>query len=230
VNAGPGNENRNAYKGNDSKVINQQVNLFQPIFRKERKLLSFKVLLQACAAVVVVLALLFVWSLQQTRQMDAELAQLKQQQSQYSTKLTKVSARLASMKTDSEPQLALAKLEQELAARKKVVAKLRRVKDSYSKGVSAYLESFSRQAPRGVWLTGFTVQAGGEGLVIRGSSLQPSLIPTFLQQLSSEDALRGTEFGLLQIQREKPGARYVDFTVYTGDEQPELAQLTEVAQ
>lgn len=211
-------------------MINQQVNLFQPIFRKERKLLSFKVLVQACAAVVVVLVMLFGWSLQQTRQMETKLAQLKQQQSQYSTKLTEVSARLASMKTDTEPQQALAKLEQELVARQKVVSALRRVKDSYTKGVSAYLESFSRQAPKGIWLTGFTVQAGGEGLVIRGSSLQPALIPTFLQQLSSEDALRGTEFGLLQIQREKPGAHYVDFTVYTGDEQPELALMTETAQ
>ena len=32
-------------------VINQQVNLFQPMFRKEHKLLSFRVLLQACARV-----------------------------------------------------------------------------------------------------------------------------------------------------------------------------------
>jgi Tfp pilus assembly protein PilN len=211
-------------------MINQQVNLFQPIFRKERKLLSFKVLVQGCAAVAVGLAMLFGWSLQQTQQMETELAQLKRQQSQFSTKLTEVSARLASMKTDTAPQLALASLEKELVARQKVVSALQRVKDSYSKGVSAYLESFSRQAPKGVWLTGFTVQAGGEGLVIRGSSLSPALVPTFLQQLSSENALRGTEFGLLQIQREKPDASYVDFTVFTGDEAPEVALLTEVTQ
>lgn len=211
-------------------MINQQVNLFQPIFRKERKLLSFKVLVQACAAVFVVLAMLFGWSLQQTQQMKAELVQLKQQQSQFSTQLMEVSARLASMKTDTAPQLALASLEQELAARQKVVEALQRVKDSYTKGVSAYLESFSRQAPKGVWLTGFTVQAGGEGLVIRGSSLQPALVPTFLQQLSSEDALRGTEFGLLQIQREDADAGYVDFTVFTGAEAPEVALLTETVQ
>ncbi len=133
------------------------------------------------------------------------------------------------MKTDTAPQRALANLEQELAARQKLVTTLTRVKNSYTQGISNYLESFSRQAPEGVWLTGFSVQAGGEGLVIRGRSLQAALIPTFLQQLSSESALNGTEFGLLQIHREKPDARFVDFTVYTGTELPQTSTLTEVS-
>ncbi len=209
-------------------MINQQVNLFQPIFRKERKLLSFKVLTQACAAVLVVLLTMYGWSVQQTQQMKTDLVQLKKQQTQFSTQLAEVSVRLAGMKTDTASQLALASLEQELAARQKVVAALTRVKDSYTHGVSNYLESFSRQAPKGVWLTGFSVQAGGENLVIRGKSLRAALVPTFLQQLSSESTLSGTEFGLLQIQREKPDTRFVDFTVYTGTQPPQPRTLTEV--
>ncbi len=210
-------------------MVNQQINLFQPIFRKERKLLSFRVLIQACAAVLVVLTLMYGWSVQQTQQMETDLVQLKKQQTQFSTQLAEVSVRLSGMKTDTAPQLALASLEQEFAARQKVVSALKRVKNSYTRGVSNYLESFSRQAPRGVWLTGFTVQAGGEGLVIRGRSLQAALVPTFLQQLSSENTLNGTEFGLLQIQREKPGAQFVDFTVYTGTEPPQASTLKEMS-
>jgi len=210
-------------------MINQQVNLFQPIFRKERKLLSFKVLTQTCAAVLIVFFIMYGWSVQQTQQMETDLAQLKKRQTQFSTQLAEVSVRLAGMKTDTAPQLALASLEQELAAWQKVVTALTRVKNSYTHGISNYLESFSRQAPKGVWLTGFSVQAGGEGLVIRGRSLQAALVPIFLQQLSSESALSGTEFGLLQIQREKPDARFVDFTVYTGTEPPQSRTLTEVS-
>jgi Fimbrial assembly protein (PilN) len=217
-------------EGSSARMINQQVNLFQPIFRKERKLLSFKVLLQASAAVLGVLVLLFGWSLQQTRQVEGDLAQLQQREAKFTAQLTAVSARLAGMKINTAPQLALANLEQELKARQKVVAVLTRVRDSYTKGVSGYLESFSRQAPKGVWLTGFTVQAGGEGLVIRGGALKPALVPTFLQQLSSESVLQGTEFGLMQIQREEPDARFVDFTVFTGAESPEPGLLAEVEQ
>ncbi|VAW95098.1 hypothetical protein MNBD_GAMMA19-136, partial [hydrothermal vent metagenome] len=119
-------------------MINQQVNLFQPIFRKERKLLSFKVLTQACAAVLIVLFIMYGWSVQQTQQMETDLAQLKKRQTQFSTQLAEVSVRLAGMKTDTAPQLALASLEQELAARQKVVAALTRVKNSYTHGISNY--------------------------------------------------------------------------------------------
>jgi len=207
--------------------INQQVNLFQPMFRKERKLLSFKVLVQACAAVLVVLMMMFGWSVQQTSQMRVDLAQLKAKQARMSAQLTQVKTRLVGMKTDTTQQRALAELEAELLARQRVVNALHRVKNNFTQGVSAYLESFSRQAPKGVWLTGFTVQAGGEGLVIRGGSLEPALVPAFLEKLSSESALRGTEFGLLQIQREDPRTHYVNFTVYTGSEPPAPSSLLE---
>jgi len=206
-------------------VITQQVNLFQPIFRKERKLLSFSVLWQGCAAVLVVLMMMYGWGMQQTLQMKSELAQQEKQQKAFTQQLVDVSARLAGMKTDTAPQLMLANLERELVARQKVVDALTRVRDTYTQGVSTYLESFSRQMPKGVWLTGFTVQAGGEGLVIRGSSLKPELVPTFLDQLSTENTVVGTEFALLQIQRETADASFVDFTVTTSTEPPKASSL-----
>ena len=210
-------------------MITQQVNLFQPIFRKERKLLSFQVLWQGCAAVLVVLMMMYGWGMQQTLRLKSELAQQEKQQQAFTQQLVDVSAQLAGMKTDTAPQLVLANLEREMVARQKVVDALTRVRDTYTQGVSTYLESFSRQMPKGVWLTGFTVQAGGEGLIIRGSSLKPELVPTFLDHLSTENTLMGTQFGLLQIQRETPDASFVDFTVTTSTEPPEVSSLLAVA-
>lgn len=210
-------------------MITQQVNLFQPIFRKERKLLSFRVMVQSCVTVFVVLMMMYGWGVRQTQQMNAELAQLENQQARFAKQLNVVSGRLAGMKTDTAPQLELSSLERELVARRKVIKALTRVRDTYTQGVSAYLQGFSRQSPKGVWLTGFTVRAGGEGLVIRGSALKPELVPAFLQQLSRESALMGTEFGLLQIQRETAEKRYVDFTVTTSTEVPLASSLSEAA-
>ena len=210
-------------------MITQQVNLFQPIFRKERKLLSFQVLWQGCAAVLVVLMMMYGWGMQQTLRLKSELAQQEKRQQAFTQQLVDVSAQLAGMKTDTAPQLVLANLEREMVARQKVVDALTRVRDTYTQGVSTYLESFSRQMPKGVWLTGFTVQAGGEGLIIRGSSLKPELVPTFLDHLSTENTLMGTQFGLLQIQRETPDASFVDFTVTTSTEPPEVSSLLAVA-
>jgi hypothetical protein len=200
-------------------MINQQVNLFQPIFRKERKLLSFRVLVQASGMVVLTLLLLYGWGAWQTRAMRADLAQLQGQMTQRSAQLAALGAQLAQARPESGPQQELARLEREMLARRKVVDALTQVRETYTEGVSGYMESFARQSPQGLWLTGFTVQAGGEGLVIRGSALKPELVPSFIQQLASETTLSGTRFGLLQIQREDKKDN-VDFTLYTGTEPP----------
>jgi len=201
-------------------VIIQQVNLFQPIFRKERKLLSFRVLLQGSGAVFLLLTLVFVWSWRQSWQMETGLANLHKQLEDRTSKVVELGQRLAAMKTGAEPNKELIRMERELIARQQVVDALTRVRETYTRGVSGYLESFSRQAPKGVWLTGFSLQGGGEDIVIRGSSLKPALVPVFIQQLSAEPILSGTQFGLLQIQREKKETQYVDFTVYTGSKPP----------
>ncbi|NOX43995.1 MAG: PilN domain-containing protein [Gammaproteobacteria bacterium] len=183
--------------------------------------MSFRVLLQGSGAVLLLLVLMFGWSQAQTWQIKANLASIKNQFEHQNAKFAVLDRNLAAMNVDTAPQKELAKLEQELVALQKVVDALTQVRKSYTRGVSGYMESFSRQAPKGVWLTGFSVKAGGDEVVIRGSSLKPALVPLFIQQLSVEPTLSGTHFGLLQIQREQSQTRYVDFTVYTGNEPPE---------
>lgn len=203
-------------------MINQQVNLFQPIFRKERKLLSFRVLAQASGVVLLALMLMYGWGAWQVREMRADLARLQAQAAQRNAQLTALNAQLAQAKADNGPQQELGRLEQEMLARRKVINALVQVRDGYSQGVSNYLEGFARQTPAGLWLTGFTLQGGGEGLMIRGSALQPELVPSFVQRLAAETTLSGTRFGLLQMQREDKKTS-VDFTLYTGTEPPKEA-------
>jgi hypothetical protein len=202
-------------------VINQQVNLFQPIFRKERKILSFHALLQGMAVVSAVLVLLYGWGWQKTQTMEGDVAQLQGQLDLQTGQLAELSLRVGQRKPDTSLQQELARLQQEAAARQEVVDALSNIRGAYTQGVSSYLESFARQTPKNLWLTGFSVLDGGEGLVIRGSALKPSLVPMFLQQLSTEPALAGTHFGLLQIQRQEKRRHWVDFTVYTGVEAPQ---------
>lgn len=190
------------------------------MFRKERKLLSFRVLLQACAVVFVLLMSMYGYGLRQSVQMQADLAQLQGQLERRAAQVEALATRLAQRKTDTSAAQERARLERELVARRRVVEALTRVRDSYTRGVSGYMESFARQAPQGVWLTGFVVQAGGEALVIRGGALRPALVPDFLQRLASEPTLAGTHFGLLQIERGDAASRQLDFILYTGSEPP----------
>ncbi len=205
-------------------MIKQQINLFQPIFRKERKLLSFHALLQASGAIILLLLGLYGWGWQKTQQLQSDFISLQKQSQKQITQLNAIGIK----RPDNQPELSLqqklTQLEQQLLVERKTVAQLAQVRNSHSQGVSGYLESFSRQLPKGVWLTNFSVQAGGQNLIIRGSALKPALVPLFLEQLSAEATLSGTHFGLLQIERQKSDEKYIHFTVYTGTDAPEEAE------
>ncbi|NOY71725.1 MAG: PilN domain-containing protein [Gammaproteobacteria bacterium] len=205
-------------------MIKQQINLFQPIFRKERKLLSFHALLQACGAVILLLLGLYGWGWQQTQYLQSDFISLQKQSERQITQLSAIGIKPLDGKPKVSLQKKLAQLEQQLLTERKTVTQLTQARNSYSRGVSGYLESFSRQLPKGVWLTGFSVQAGGQNLIIRGGALKPALVPLFLEQLSAEATLSGTHFGLLQIERQKSNEKYIHFTVYTGTDAPEEAK------
>jgi hypothetical protein len=68
-----------------------------------------------------------------------------------------------------------------------------------------------------MWLTGFDVAQGGQSIQIRGSSVEPELVPQFLKRLSSETQLSGTEFSVFQMLREEIEMQWVDFVLSAGD-------------
>ena len=70
----------------------------------------------------------------------------------------------------------------------------------------------------GMWLTGFQVVDGGQGMQVRGGALQPQLVPRFIETLSEEERLQGMVFSLFQIVRNEPSENWVEFILDTQDE------------
>jgi len=201
-------------------VINQQVNLFQPTFRKERKLLSFEAMVKTCVAVLILMGGIYGWGEWRAQVIHSSFLSLQNKFEVQTTQLSKVGRGSTPDVSVTRLKQELKELEQALMMHRKKITELGQARDSFDNGVSEYMASFSRQSPKGVWLTGFSVKAGGSALKIQGSALKPGLIPVFLQRLSSEPALEGTRFGLLEIERKGLERDYVDFTVYTGSEIP----------
>lgn len=194
------------------------------MFRKERKILSFTAMIQICLLVVVCMAGLTGWVEWQSTKFAADLVEHKKQFQIKTTQLISMGKVSPSKNLDALKQ-ELSDLERKLSEQRKTITELTQVRDNFGSGVSEYLSSFSRQSPKGVWLTGFNVKQGGSILKIEGSSLKPSLIPIFLQNLSTEPVLEGARFGMLEIEREATNGQYVDFIVYTGVEIPNEDEL-----
>lgn len=196
--------------------MNQQINLFQPMFRKERKILSFNAVVQVCLIIMAALAAISAYSGWQARSLKHSLVALSAQHQQRLVQLENITRESSALQSKDTTQSEIQRLEQELNAERQILSQLDGKHLRHIKGFSSYFESFSRQIVNGMWLTGFDVAQGGQTVEIRGSSVEPELVPQFLQGLSNESQLSGTQFSVLQMLREDVNYQWIDFVLSTG--------------
>ena len=197
--------------------MSQQLNLFNPVFLRQKKYFSAAAMLQLLG---VVLAALVGTHGFQRWQLNGLEKQLAEAQAQHAT----VQRQLAEFKAaQGEPSAALQeellRIEAQVKAREALLARLDSGELGNTEGFSRYLTALARQNVPGVWLTGF-LATGSEGpKIIEGRMLEPDLLPAYLRALNKEEALRGHGFAAVQLtareeKRADAGeARYVEFTL-----------------
>lgn len=212
--------------------MRQQVNLFSPLFRRQEKKFSARAMLQASGAVVIGIALLYGllwWSVLAQR---AHARTLATEQAEAVRRLADVSQRIPIPRSDPRLEREVRDLEHRLQA----IERLRAVgtRDLFQgvSGYSDYFIAFARQSVSGLWLTGITVAGAGEELVLEGRAYDPALVPRYLDRLSGERALQGSEFEVFQLvrpevdegkgeKRAQPRlASHVEFVIKTVDKKP----------
>jgi len=198
--------------------MNQQINLFHPMFRKEHKLLSFDVLWQTTLIVILALGSVYgygVWSGVRLQKAASGLQQLKAEKLLILERLQQESL---SRPVALRPADVVQDLRNELAAKKRLIEAVSAMDYSHRHGFSQYLEAFSKKVRPGMWLTGFSVNGDGNGLELRGGAQDPRMIPEFVQSLGDIPVLAHMQFRLLQIDRERDGGRWVEFVMNTNVE------------
>jgi hypothetical protein len=177
-------------------------------------------MLQATAAVAGGIALMAAYTLWQVSALRAELKQADRQLAGVTKRFEEVSrtfGRQPRMRTTEEE---IAELEQALAGRARVQEILSRGIFSNTEGFSPYFTAFARRHVAGVWLTGVDITGAAEQMTLAGRATEPSLVPRYLQRLSSEKRLSGIEFHVFQMSRPETGSKtqapFVEFLVKTG--------------
>ena len=197
----------------------QQVNLYQPVLRKEKKVFSVRALLLALVLVAVGQAGLTGALAWQSGSMRTELGRMQQQRDALRTRVTELDQRHPVPKPD--PQLAARRdeLEAETQAKRGVLAVLKRRNLGAGGSFADYLEGLARQRLPDLWFSRVEVADGGAKVVLAGSTLKPEQLPQFLQRLSAEAPFRGLEFTSLSMDRPKDDPRRVDFVLRTEPEE-----------
>lgn len=179
-----------------------QVNLYQPQFRRKHLRLSFNRMIILTGLILSTLTLQVIISNHeidliedQAKQVQQTIIHTNNQWSHIQTRFprgndnTLLSAEEEKMKTILDNRNQLMKL----------------IKDSRfnphmdQSGYSDYMIAFARQHLPDLWLTNVGIVNRGDQIVIEGKTLNAQSIPEYLQRLSTEPVLAGTQLEILKI-------------------------------
>lgn len=179
--------------------MSQQINLFNPAFEQQKKLLSAAGIALGAGVTVVVLAVTGmvlqsrVAGLQ--READAGAVRLEAAQKH----LGEVGIQFAPRASDSALAGSLGEAESQREALRRVADVIERGELGNTQGYSEYFRALARQRVEGLWLTGVRIGGAGQDIGVRGRALDPALVPGFLGRLRNEPVMQGKAVGSLQI-------------------------------
>lgn len=211
--------------------MSQNINLFTPAFRKQRRVMTLATVLQLLGVTLATLGGYHYTLQQQVSGLTEELRSadgLLKSQRGY---VDMLKGKSTAAKPDAQLESDIARLEAELKVARDSMEALKGKGFGDQQGFSEYLRAFSRQSVNGLWLTGFTISGSGE-LEIRGRVVSPDLVASYIQRLNREQVLAGRSFARLEMNRPAPEAvadkakdakkappvpRFLEFSMATSD-------------
>jgi hypothetical protein len=178
----------------------QQINLYRPIFRRQKQIFSSAVMLQAIGIFTVALLTIYVYGLWQVRGLEAEAVQMEGRERAYA-------ARLAGLDTSSggarrrEVDDEIRRLSATLIQQQRLIEVLGDQPLGRTEGFSAHIAALARRHRPGLWLTSVTINGTSNAIELAGQSVAPELVPEYLLTLGEEQALAGQRFDRFDIER-----------------------------
>ena len=185
--------------------MSQQINLFNPIFLKQKKYFSTVTIVQALGLILLGCLLLAGYLSYQSTGLKKGAMTAAGNLAAAQTQLAQVTAAAQSRQKDKALEERIRKKEAEIASMQQVFSTLQKGDLGNTSGYAEYFRALSRQSVPGLWLTGFGLAGTGSEISIRGRSLQPDLVPEYLGRLKREESMRGKSFTGLEIR--EPEAR-----------------------
>jgi len=184
--------------------VSQQINLFNPIFLKQKKIFTAVHMAQTLGLVAAGALLIAVFGGVKTSQLERHAAAGQVATAAAEARLAQVMKDFPPRQKSKDIESEIARMQGELKALRDVRSVLERGELGNTAGYSEYWRAFARQSVSGVWLTGVGVVGPGKEIALEGRALQPELVPGYIQRLTREAVLQGKTFGSLEISR--PGA------------------------
>jgi Tfp pilus assembly protein PilN len=185
--------------------MRQQINLHQPIFRRERKRFSAVSVATALGVVAVALTAFSAYTARSVDGLQKEVAQLTEQQAQQQAQLLKVGELHSRTARRSDVEARVKALAASLSERTQALQVLQSGAAGQTSGFAARMEALARRHVDGLWIDGLAMSGTQSTISISGSSVDADIVPAYLRSLSSEAVLNGTRFDDFVIERPQSG-------------------------
>ncbi len=200
--------------------MSQQINLFNPIFLKQKKYFSVTTMLQAIGLIVMGSMLFYGYAWYQVQQLAKQTQEMTKRYESEQKRLVNYANEFSPQRSAQMLNDELQTLEVQSVAQAGLLNTLRSGAIGNTQGYSEYMRAFARQSVSGLWLTGFDINGDGSQMVLQGAATGPQLLPAYIQRLSQESVMRGKAFATLRMNQPKsvtdksaPARSYVEFSL-----------------
>jgi Tfp pilus assembly protein PilN len=185
----------------------QQVNLFEPIFRAERKLFASAAIAAALALLIMGLALVWGFAWRQLSVHEREIASLEAARAERVAALARAGVGFA-----TDPAVVAARSRQlttEITRAERALALIRRGGVGTTAGFADRLEALARPQEPGLWLTRIVFTSHETAL--SGATRDAAAIPRYIAALSAESAFAALKVDRLQARAADAGGGDIEF-------------------
>jgi hypothetical protein len=186
--------------------MRQQINLYQPVFSSERKLFGASTVASAFAVLVVGLAAYTVHARAQLKDLESEVAVLRADQEEREAQAA-LSEEQTARGTPAEIESRVKALSRAVAARTQALHMLQSGGAGRATGFAPRLEALARRHIDGLWIDAVILSGANGSMSLAGATVDPDIVPRYLQNLALDPVLTGTRFDDFLIERPEPEAK-----------------------
>ena len=179
--------------------MSQQINLYNPIFLKQKHYFSAATMAQALVLVLAGSLGMYAFEVRQNRTLERVLADTDKQIATQREQMIRFSREHSAQGASRALMDELTRAQQRLQQRQALLADIKTGVGGDADGFARYLSALARQHVPGVWLTGVQIGAKDSDLVIKGRALESQMVPAYIRALNREAPIAGRRVAELQL-------------------------------
>lgn len=187
--------------------MSQQINLFNPIFLKQKRQFSALAMAQALGVVTLGALAIYAYEVRQNRVLADALRDTENQLEARREQITRFGREFSALGASRTLSADLAAAEARLAARRGLLDEVKTGVGGDAQGYSRYLSALARQAMSGVWITGVDIGGKAGTLTIKGRALESAHVPAYIRALNREAPIAGRRVDELRVAAKEAPAR-----------------------